>query len=321
MRVGLGGTFNVLHLGHRALLDVAAAVGDEVCIAITSDEFISKTKKYRTPLNERIELVKQYLSAKRCNYSVTVINTPEGNAPHDRFLDAIVVSPETYENAERINTLRAQNGLQSLKIIVVPHILAEDGMPISSTRIISGEINIDGKMLRPLKVAVGSLNKIKIDATRSAFLRFYKDVDVFGVDVHSGVPEQPRELETRQGSINRAKRCIGGADYGVGLEAGIFETEDGLYDVQYCSIIDKAGKITIGHGPGFRYPDAVKERVENGWTVGDAFNTMYEWERKGMGEGAIGCLTNGVITRTQLSEQAVIAALVPRIKREMFPEI
>ena len=101
----------------------------------------------------------------------------------------------------------------------------------------------------------------------------------------------------------------------------VFETEDGLYDVQYCSIIDKAGKITIGHGPGFRYPDAVREKVENGWTVGDAFNTMYEWERKGMGGGAIGCLTKGVVTRTQLSEQAVIAALVPRIKREMFPEI
>lgn len=319
--MGLGGTFNVLHLGHRALLDAAAAVGDEVCIAITSDEFISKTKKYHIPLNERAERVNQYLSSKQCNYSINIINTPEGDAPHDKFLDAIVVSPETYENAEKINILREQNGLQSLKIIVVPHVLAEDGIPISSTRIISGEIDIDGKMLRPLKVAVGSLNKIKIDATRSAFLRFYKNIDVFGVDVQSGVPEQPREDETRQGSINRAKRCIGDADYGVGLEAGVFETEDGLYDVQYCSIIDKAGKVTIGHGPGFRYPDAVKEKVENGWTVGDAFNTMYEWERKGMGEGAIGCLTKGVVTRTQLSEQAVIAALVPRIKREMFPEI
>lgn len=321
MRVGLGGTFNVLHLGHCALLDAAAAVGDEVCIAITSDEFISKTKKYRTPLDERVERVKQYLSSKQCNYSITIIDTPEGNAPSDKFLDAIVVSPETCENAVKINTLREQNSLQPLNIIIVPHVLAEDGMPISSTRIISGEIDIDGKMLRPLKIAVGSLNKIKIDATRSAFLRFYNNVDVFGVDVQSGVPEQPKESETRQGSINRAKRCIGDADYGVGLEAGVFETEDGLYDVQYCSIIDKAGKITIGHGPGFRYPDAVKEKVENGWTVGDAFNTMYEWERKGMGEGAIGCLTHGVITRTQLSEQAVIAALVPRIKREMFPEL
>lgn len=321
MRVGLGGTFNVLHLGHCALLDAAAVIGDEICIAITSDEFIAKTKKYHTPLEKRTERVEQYISLKQCNYSITVIDTPEGNAPYDEFLDVIIVSPETYENAVKINTLREINGLQDLKIIVVPHMLAEDGMPISSSRIISGEIDYNGKILRPLRVAVGSLNKIKIDATRSAFLRFYNNVEVFGVDVQSGVPEQPKEKETRQGSINRAKRCISDADYGVGLEAGVFETEDGLYDVQYCSIIDKAGKITIGHGPGFRYPDAVKEKVENGWTVGDAFNTMYEWERKGMGEGAIGCLTKGVITRTQLSEQAVIAALVPRIKREMFPEL
>ncbi|WP_400204454.1 inosine/xanthosine triphosphatase [Candidatus Methanomassiliicoccus intestinalis] len=321
MRVGLGGTFNVLHAGHCALLDAAAAIGDEVCIAITSDDFISKTKKYHTPLEKRAERVDQYLSSKKCRYSITVIDTPEGNAPYDKFLDAIVVSPETYENAVKINVSRELNGLKPLEIVTVPHILAEDGMPISSTRIISGEIDTYGKMLRPLKIAVGSLNKIKIDATRSAFLRFYENVEVFGVNVQSGVPEQPKESETRQGSINRAKSCIGDADYGVGLEAGVFETEDGLYDVQYCSIIDKAGKITIGHGPGFRYPDAVREKVENGWTVGDAFNTMYEWERKGMGEGAIGCLTKGVVTRTQLSEQAVIAALVPRIKREMFPEI
>lgn len=321
MRVGLGGTFNVLHMGHCALLDTAVATGDEVCIAITSDEFISKTKECHIPLVERVKRVDQYLSSKCSNYSITVIDTPEGNAPYDELLEAIVVSPETYKNALKINELRELNNLQPLKIIRVSHILAEDGIPISSTRVLSGEIDINGKMFRPLKIAVGSLNKIKIEATRSAFLRFYDEVEVFGVDVQSGVPEQPKENETRQGSINRARRCIGDADYGVGLEAGVFEMEDGLYDVQYCSIVDKANKITIGHGPGFRYPDAVKEKVEKGWTVGDAFNTMYEWERKGMGEGAIGCLTKGVITRTQLSEQAVIAALVPRIKREMFPEI
>ena len=321
MKVGLGGTFNVLHRGHQKLLETAIASGGEVCVAVTSDEFSAQNKAYFVPLNERIKRVEDYLRARNCHYSLSVIDQAAGSAPYDPALEMIVVSPETRPAAEWINSLRAQNKLKPLQIITVPHVLAEDGLPISSSRILAGEIDENGKMQRPLRIAVGSLNKIKIDATRQAFSKFYQDIEVFGVDVSSGVPEQPKEDETRQGSINRAQRCLGTADYGVGLEAGVFETIDGLYDVQYCTIIDKAGKMTIGHGPGFRYPDAVKEKVAAGWTVGDTFNSMYEWERKGLGEGAIGCLTKGVVTRTQLSEQAVIAALVPRIKREMFPEI
>ena len=68
--------------------------------------------------------------------------------------------------------------------------------------------------------------------------------------VPSTVGEQPKGQETIKGAIARAFACIGTADYGIGLEAGVFETEQGLYDVQYCAVIDKRGMVTIGHGPG-----------------------------------------------------------------------
>ena len=61
--------------------------------------------------------------------------------------DAIIVSPETKKVAEEINHLRKQKGLKQMKIILVPYILAEDGKPITSTRIIKNEIDENGKVL------------------------------------------------------------------------------------------------------------------------------------------------------------------------------
>jgi non-canonical (house-cleaning) NTP pyrophosphatase len=65
----------------------------------------------------------------------------------------------------------------------------------------------------------------------------------------------------------------------------------------------------------------VAERVRSGVPVGKAFRELYGWERDGKKIGAIGFLTEGALTRTALAEQAVMAAMVPRIKRELYPDL
>ena len=50
MKVGIGGTFNVLHKGHRALLDKALEIGDEVVVGLTSDRFASSGRERLLPL-------------------------------------------------------------------------------------------------------------------------------------------------------------------------------------------------------------------------------------------------------------------------------
>jgi inosine/xanthosine triphosphatase len=95
----------------------------------------------------------------------------------------------------------------------------------------------------------------------------------------------------------------------VGIEAGVFEMHDGLYDIQYCVILDRDDRITIGTGPGFRYPDNIAELVRNGTTVGDAMTSVYK-ETEG---GAIGTLSKGHLDRKTLTEQSVMTAMVPRL--------
>ncbi|WP_019177014.1 inosine/xanthosine triphosphatase [Methanomassiliicoccus luminyensis] len=320
-KVGVGGTFNALHRGHKALLDKAFLSGDEVVVGLTTDAFAAGRKEKVIPYEQRRTELEDYLRAKGRPWAVVPIDTPAGNTDQSSDVSVLVISPETLPGAVAINDARREKGLEPLELVMTPHVLAEDCVPISSGRIMSGEIDGEGRLLRPLVVNVGSDNRIKIDAVRNVLTKLYSSVEVRGVKVVTSVPEQPRGEQTRQGAMERARESIGPADFGIGLEAGVFDAPDGLYDVQYCAVIDKRGHYTVGHGSGFRYPPAVAERVNEGWTVGRSFRELYSWEKDGKKEGAISYLTNGVLKRTELAEQAVLAAMVPRIKRDLYPDL
>ncbi len=62
--------------------------------------------------------------------------------------DYLVVSPETEPTARLINTRRAEQGKQPINIELVEYVLAGDGRPISSTRVLQGEIDIHGNLLQ-----------------------------------------------------------------------------------------------------------------------------------------------------------------------------
>ena len=150
MKVCIGGTFNVLHKGHKILLDKAFQIAGEkgtVYIGISEGELIKK-KKYTIPLDERIKAIKNYLSIKEYNKQTAIvpIHHKFGIAVEEDF-DVIIVSPETTEKAEEINKQRIKNGKKPMKIEVVSHVLADDDKPISSTRILNKEIDREGRLL------------------------------------------------------------------------------------------------------------------------------------------------------------------------------
>ena len=90
-------------------------------------------------------------------------------------------------------------------------------------------------------VRVGSLNGPKIEAVRSALAPYSPEVEVEGVDVESGVPEQPVGYpEIVAGARNRAREAFargahargswghsgdGACDLAVGIEDGLVEVE------------------------------------------------------------------------------------------------
>jgi pantetheine-phosphate adenylyltransferase len=150
MKVCIGGTFNPLHKGHKILIDKAFEITGKqgsVFIGITTGEII-KGKQGIKPFEERKKAVEQYLYEKGFIERAIVkpITDKYGPSTEEEF-DAIVVSPETRKTAEEINEKRKQKGIKQLKIIQIPFVLAEDGHPISSSRLRKHEIDEDGRVL------------------------------------------------------------------------------------------------------------------------------------------------------------------------------
>ncbi len=170
---------------------------------------------------------------------------------------------------------------------------------------------------------VGSLNPVKVNAVRRAF-RLLCDPVVRGAKVASGVPAQPIGLrEILLGALNRATQALEaeGADYGVGIEAGTIVTEAGPIEIQVAAISDRSGRVSIGFSQGFMLPlhwlDELLNRVELEEIVTKTIG------RRDIGEklGFIGYLTYGLITRTELSYNAVLMALVPRLNPNLYPRL
>ena len=140
VKVCLGGTFNVIHEGHLALLARAFAEGDEVYVGLTSDIMAARRKNvpvqdYGTRLKNLTEALSRLSKGKR--FRIFQLDDGIGPAARDNY-DVIVVSKETKKGAEKINRLRTRGGLRPLKIAVIDMVLVK-GKPISSTRIIRGQ--------------------------------------------------------------------------------------------------------------------------------------------------------------------------------------
>lgn len=151
MNVALGGTFDPVHDGHRALFERAFELGN-VTVGLTSDQLAPKTRHEDRPVRPYEER-KRDLEAELAHlastydreFEVRKLTEPTGIATEPKF-DVLIVSPETKEGGHRINEIRESEGSDPLQIEVVDHLLAEDGDIISSTRIVRGEIDEHGNV-------------------------------------------------------------------------------------------------------------------------------------------------------------------------------
>lgn len=148
MRVIIGGTFGYLHKGHRALLTKAFEIGDYVYIGLTTDDYVRRLKNSKKipDYQEREALLRKFAERFGKKFEIAPLDDRFGPSATGDF-DAIVITQETLPTALEINRIREGSGLRPLSIIKIDFVLASDLIPISTTRIIDGEIDSNGKLI------------------------------------------------------------------------------------------------------------------------------------------------------------------------------
>jgi inosine/xanthosine triphosphatase len=171
-------------------------------------------------------------------------------------------------------------------------------------------------------VATGTKNPAKIEGISRGFTKYFRDVELRPVDAASVARAQPRGLEEMTaGATARAKYALTkvGGDFGVGVEAGIFTIGEVYFDNQVAAIIDPSGRVSLGHSAGYSLPREAMEKL---------FSEDKELERwaesiSGINEvgdkgGLINYLTKGKMSRTDLTEQCVVTALIPWLHQDVY---
>jgi len=153
--VAFGGTFDHLHIGHRVALKKALEMGERVIIGITSDDMVKKTKPNEniSPFELRKRKIELFLHQEKSYDRVEIIKLEDQYGPttDNPEIDAIIASRETMPKIKELNKIRKSKGLPPLEVILVDTVLAEDGKPVSSTRIRRGEIDPHGHIINSTK--------------------------------------------------------------------------------------------------------------------------------------------------------------------------
>lgn len=136
---------------------------------------------------------------------------------------------------------------------------------------------------------------------------FGRGAKVVGVKADGDAPPQPISMgQIVRGATTRAKRAHaadGGAEFGVGIESGLFRLAGVWYNAVVAAVTD--GKRTsLGGGPFFPMPERlVNAIVEGEEELGEHF--------AGRAGGAIAAMTGGAVTREEATRLAVVMALTP----------
>lgn len=149
--MAVGGTFDHFHKGHQTLLLRSFELGDFVVIGVTSDSFAEKMGKTNIQrFHERKKQVSDFLKENSLIERARIVRIDDALGPlvNDKTIFGVVVTAETLHNAKEANMIRAKKKLPLLEIFVQDYALAEDGKPISSSRIRNKEIDVRGNLIR-----------------------------------------------------------------------------------------------------------------------------------------------------------------------------
>jgi len=147
--VALGGTFDILHKGHLALLQKGFSISSKVIIGLTSDELATKKGKnllhgYPARYHTLELIIKKNFP--NSQFEISKLDNDFGPAVLEKEVEALIVSEETTGQGQILNKLRNEKHLTPVEIVSVPMVLAADGKRISTSRIKNSEIDAEGNL-------------------------------------------------------------------------------------------------------------------------------------------------------------------------------
>mmetsp|Transcript_35042 Transcript_35042/g.49762 ORF Transcript_35042/g.49762 Transcript_35042/m.49762 type:complete len:223 (+) Transcript_35042:15-683(+) len=204
-----------------------------------------------------------------------------------------------------------------------------------------------------LIIAVGSSNPAKIRSVEQAFQQIVDgrvQLHLEGFSVSSGVPDQPMgDEETKLGAKNRAmasfeafKEKHSGQEphLSVGLEGGLEEEGEDLVCMAWMAMygartdrvlnwtkgpdcekyeVEESYTWGLSKTASFLLPPAITKLVKGGLELGDADDKVFSRVKSKHGSGTVGILTDNLIDRSKYYEYALILAITPWIRPDVFP--
>ena len=176
-----------------------------------------------------------------------------------------------------------------------------------------------------IPIIIASKNPIKIEATRKAFLNYFKQIYLESYDpkILSQPIGEKETYETSRRRVKLVREKNPDANFYVGIEGGISLN---FYDVPriivYCSVANHSYIETLR---GCEIP------LAKAW-----YDSLTKWEYQELGdlvsdisgiknikqrEGAIGYLTGNYVNRVDILTHGVAVALIPFTNRSIFPII
>lgn len=124
-----------------------------------------------------------------------------------------------------------------------------------------------------MKIIVATTSKPKLEYLSEVLGELGHDIQLVPVDVKSDVSDQPlSEIETKSGSINRAKNalgCIDNADFSIGIEVGYHPDSNGKYEIFcFATIVDGNGTQLSSESHRLLLPDFHQNILKEGKDLG-----------------------------------------------------
>lgn len=171
------------------------------------------------------------------------------------------------------------------------------------------------------KIAVGSQNPIKIEAVESVVQKLWPGCVVVALDAPSGVSAMPlSDQECQVGAQQRAQwvQKAAGAKVGLGLEGGVAWLGELPFITGWVAAVGPSGRVSLASTGYLPLPHHLAEQVRGGAELGQLMDKLVNEHNTKQKSGAIGILTNGVVSRQMAFAQGVAYALAPFLHPELY---